>query len=188
MTLHMDTPFRWNMSVPLLDEGGRQRYHLVGDAFGLRRRLRVLDLSGREAVSIRQTVPSLLPRFELETYGKPAGEVWKDMTVSPARAVMDPRGWTAEGPMGADDVTVSACFRPGDRPDSPGGCICPGSSGIPSGHPVRFCGSGASAAVGFPSRKAQYLCVLPACTTKSGDPFPLPPRPADRTKNIPGKP
>ncbi len=112
MTLHMDTPFRWNMSVPLLDEGGRQRYHLVGDAFGLRRQLRVLDLSGREAVSIRQTVPSLLPRFELETYGKPAGEVWKDMTVSPARAVMDPRGWTAEGPMGADDVTV----RDGDAP------------------------------------------------------------------------
>jgi len=108
MTLHLNMPFRWNTPVPLLDDAGRTRYTLIGDAYGLRRRLRVLDLSGKEAVTIRQAVPSLLPRFEVETYGKPVGEVLKDMTVSPARGVMEPRGWTAEGPLGADAVAVMA--------------------------------------------------------------------------------
>ena len=106
MTLHMNAPFRWNTSLPLQDESGNTRYSLTADGFGLRRQLHVFDLSGREAVSIRQVVPSLLPRFEIETYGKPAGEVYKDMTVSPARGIMDPRGWVAEGPLGSDSLSV----------------------------------------------------------------------------------
>ena len=108
MTLHLDAPFRWNTSMALRDDAGMMRYSLTGDSFGLRRQLHVCDLSGREAVSIRQMVPSLLPRFEVETYGKPAGEVFKDMTVSPARGIMEPRGWIAAGPLGSETVTVTA--------------------------------------------------------------------------------
>ena len=108
MTLHLDAPFRWNTSMALRDNTGMIRYSLTGDSFSLRRQLHVCDLSGREAVSIRQMVPSLLPRFEVETYGKPAGEVFKDMTVSPSRGVMEPRGWIAEGPLGSETVTVRA--------------------------------------------------------------------------------
>ena len=62
MKLYLETAFRWNTPCPLTDDAGHIRYTLVGDAFHLRRNLRVLDLAEREAVGLFQVLPGLPPR------------------------------------------------------------------------------------------------------------------------------
>ena len=106
MKLFLETAFRWNTPCPLTDGAGRIRYTLVGDAFHLRRKLRVLDLAGREAVGLCQVLPGFPPRYEAEVYGKPLGEILKDLTVRPACCLFPARNWRAEGPLGAASVSV----------------------------------------------------------------------------------
>ena len=106
MKLFLETAFRWNTPCPLTDGAGRIRYTLVWDAFHLRRKLRVLDLAGREAVGLCQVLPGFPPRYEAEVYGKPVGEILKDLTVRPACCLFPARNWRAEGPLGAASVSV----------------------------------------------------------------------------------
>ena len=122
MELFMGEGFRWGAAQELRDESDRLRFRLTGDAYSLGKRLHVTDLAGREAIYVRQVIPSLFPRYALEVYGKPAGELVKDRTFSRPQCVIESLGWTVEGNLAARDYrledagTVLACSAPeGDR-------------------------------------------------------------------------
>lgn len=65
--------FSWNGTMSVLDFSGRIRYYVTGDGFRFGKRIHVRDLAGREAIYIRQVVPSLVPQYEIEIYGRPIG-------------------------------------------------------------------------------------------------------------------
>ena len=107
MTLYMDRrAFSWDYPLPLLDQHHRTRYTVTGDAYAPGKRLRVLDLSGRTAVSIRQRFPSLLPRYELEVYGKPVGALVKDLRCAPIQYTVENLGWTLSGSVARWDYAL----------------------------------------------------------------------------------
>lgn len=123
MTLYMESrAFSWGRSLPLTDKDGRTRYTLTGNAYALRRQLQILDLAGRTAVSIRQSLPSLFPRYELEVYGKPLGAVVKDLRCAPPQYALEIPGWTLEGSVSdgdyrlfRSDVLAADCHPAADR-------------------------------------------------------------------------
>jgi len=79
MTLTMQpAAFQWGCPLPLKDTAGRTRYTLLSQPYSMGKRLHLLDLAGREAVSIQQQIPSLMPRYGLTVYGRPIGEMVKD--------------------------------------------------------------------------------------------------------------
>ena len=95
MTLFLEG-FRWGGGGELRDGDGRLRFRLLGQAYRPGRRLHLRDLADREAASVRLIVPSLPPRFELETYGKPLGEAVRDpggaLCLGSLRLLRDPDG------------------------------------------------------------------------------------------------
>ncbi len=108
MKLYMQKDaFSWGTKLPLTDKTGRTRYFLTGDAFSLGKRLHVTDLAGQEAISVRQKVPSLFPRYELEVYGKPAAEIVKDLSFVRPRYVIEGPGWEIVGTIGACDYEIT---------------------------------------------------------------------------------
>ncbi len=116
--------FRWDRPLPLADKSGRPRYLLTGDAYSLGKRLHVTDLAGREAVYVRQQVPSLFPRYAIEVYGKPVGEIYKDLTFLRPRYTIEPLDWEIMGSVGTCDyeitwqkTTVAACRPQEGRTD-----------------------------------------------------------------------
>lgn len=108
MKLYMqqDT-FRWGSPMPLCDKSGKPRYTLTTEAYSLGKRLHVTDLAGREAIYIRQLVPSLFPRYEIEVYGKPVVTLCKDLTFLRPRYTMEPLDWEITGILGARDYEIS---------------------------------------------------------------------------------
>ena len=107
MKLYMEQLFRWGVTQELRDSAGRTRYYLTGDAYSLGKRLHVTDLAGREAIFIRQAVPSLFPRYEIEAYGRPVGELVKDLTFSRPRCTIEALGWEVSGSLGARAYSIS---------------------------------------------------------------------------------
>lgn len=108
MKLYMQQDaFRWGSSLALCDKNGRTRYTLTGEAYSLGKRLHVTDLAGREAIYIRQVVPSLFPRYEIEVYGKPVAEICKDLTFFRPRYTIEPLDWTLAGSLGALEYEIS---------------------------------------------------------------------------------
>lgn len=93
MTLYLPGGFRWGPALDLLDPSGRPRYRLTGDGYAPARRLHITDLAGREAVYVRQTLPALFPTCALEVYGKPLGSLVKDLTRTPAAALLEALDW-----------------------------------------------------------------------------------------------
>ena len=107
MVLYMDRhSFSWNIPLPLTDPSGHVRYTITGDAYAPGRRLQVLDLAGRTAVSIRQSFPSLFPRYELEVYGKPVCSLIKDLRFLPPQYTVSPLPWTLHGSVQAHDYAL----------------------------------------------------------------------------------
>ena len=107
MKLYMDSgAFVWGTPLPILDKSGRTRYTLVSEAYSLGKRLSVLDLAGRTAIQIRQRVPSILPLYDLEVYGKPSGTVVKDISGLRPRYFLEDMGWEACGAVAARDYEV----------------------------------------------------------------------------------
>ena len=116
--------FRWGGVLALRDGSGKVRYRLMSDAYRLSRRLRLLDLADREAVTVRQQVPALFPRYELEVYGLPVGAVERDLSYAPPRCTLPGLGWAVSGSLGreaytllAEDREIAAC---GADPEDPG--------------------------------------------------------------------
>ncbi len=107
MTLYMNQrAFSWGRVLPLTDSSGHTRYTVTGDAYAPGKRLWVLDLAGRTAVSIRQSFPALFPRYELEVYGKPGLSITKDLRFSPPQYTISPQPWTLRGSVSACDYTL----------------------------------------------------------------------------------
>ena len=101
MKLYMQKDgFRWGGSQPLTDRSGRTRYTVSGEAYSHGRRIHVTDLAGREAIYIRQVIPSLFPRYEIEVYGKPVAELKKDLTFAHPRCTIESLGWEVMGSLG----------------------------------------------------------------------------------------
>ena len=93
MHLYQSGDFVWNRPDVLTDGEGNVRFHLLGDACAPTRRLRLQDLAGREAVLIRQSLPALFPRYELEIYGRPLGALIRQGS----SFFPDVPGWTLTG-------------------------------------------------------------------------------------------
>ena len=107
MKLYMDSKaFVWGTPLPILDKSGRTRYTLVSEAYSLGKRLSVLDLAGRPAIQIRQRIPSILPSYDLEIYGKPSGTVVKDISGLRPRYYLADMGWEACGAVAARDYEI----------------------------------------------------------------------------------
>lgn len=124
MTLYMDQrAFSWGHALPLTDPAGHTRYTVTGDAYAPNKRLWVLDLAGRMAVSIRQSFPALFPRYELEIYGKPGLRLIKDLRFSPPQYTISPQCWTLQGSVSTcdytlmrDDTPLAACHPVPEQP------------------------------------------------------------------------
>lgn len=107
MVLNMDRlAFSWDIPLPLTDQSGHVRYTITGDAYAPGKRLQVLDLAGRTAVSIRQRFPSLFPLYELEVYGKPVCSLIKDLRFSPPQYTLSSPPWNLHGSVQAHDYTL----------------------------------------------------------------------------------
>lgn len=65
--------FSWNGTMGVFDPGGHLRYRITGDGFRLGKRIYIRDLADQQAVYIRQIVPTMIPQYELEVYGRPVG-------------------------------------------------------------------------------------------------------------------
>lgn len=90
--------FCWGRPLPLLDQNGGTRYTINSDPYAPGRPLFVLDLAGRRAAYIRNVMPSLLPRYEIEAYGKPVAELIRDITCAPPRLrIVSPADWRVHG-------------------------------------------------------------------------------------------
>ena len=116
--------FCWGGVLELRDGTGKVRYRLMSDAYRLSRRLRLLDLADREAVTVRQQVPSLFPRYELEVYGRPVGAVERDLSYAPPRCGLPGLDWDISGALGREayallreEREIAAC---GEDPEDPG--------------------------------------------------------------------
>lgn len=108
MKLYMQNgAFHWGSPVALFDKSGRTRYTLTSDAYSLGKRLHVIDLAGREAIYIYQQIPSLFPRYEIEVYGKPVGEIVKDLTSIRPRYTMESLEWEIMGSVGTCDYEIT---------------------------------------------------------------------------------
>ena len=124
MTLYMETSaFSWGRPLPLTDKNGRTRYTITSNAYAPRKQLQVLDLAMQNAVSIRQSLPSLFPRYEIETYGKPVGAVRKDLRFSPPQYRIEQPDWTLDSSVSGRDytllrnnVSVAACHSLVEKP------------------------------------------------------------------------
>ncbi len=130
MRLYQSRRFVWNAPAAITDARGQVRFRLLGDAFAPTRRLYLRDLAGREAAFLRQTLPSLFPRYELEIYGRPAGA----LCVRDHEIIFQDSAWQLTGSPEAlhydlvrDGETVAIC-RPQDEdllflelPDPPEG-------------------------------------------------------------------
>lgn len=90
LTLRL-SDFTWGQRVPLTDETGRTRFHLLGDAYAPGKRLHLYDLASRETFCVRQKFPSLLPRFEITLYGRPVGELFRSPDAS--APILSAEGW-----------------------------------------------------------------------------------------------
>lgn len=98
MKLYMQQKgFSWDQAMPLRDKSGHTRYTVIGDAYALGKRLHIMDLAGREAVLIRQRIPSMFPRYDIEVYGKPVGSVIKDLTFLRPKYSVDGLAWEISG-------------------------------------------------------------------------------------------
>ncbi|MDD6023924.1 MAG: hypothetical protein PUC06_06790 [Oscillospiraceae bacterium] len=90
MKLYMERDvFFWGRTMELRDKAGRKRYTLTSEAYSLGKRLHICDLAGREALYIHQRIPSLMPNYEIQVYGKPVGSVTKDLTFLQPRIVLE---------------------------------------------------------------------------------------------------
>lgn len=125
MTLYMEKhAFSWGRPLALTEKNGRTRYTVDGDAYAPGKRLHILDLAEKTAVSVRQRFPSLFPRYEIEVYGKPVAALIKDLNFSPPSLRIEPLGWTLTGSVSACDYELLrggaplAASRP--VPGSPG--------------------------------------------------------------------
>lgn len=100
---------KFSLGVPmaLRDRAGRTRYRISGDAYTLGKRLHVLDLAGREAIYVYQKIPSLLPRYAIEVYGKPVAEIVKDLTFIPPRYMIEGPPWEVLGNIATRDYELS---------------------------------------------------------------------------------
>ena len=130
MQLYQSRRFVWNAPAALTDARGQARYRLWGDAFAPTRRLYLRDLAGREALFLRQTLPALFPRYELEVYGRPAGALCiRDRQILPENPA-----WVFSGApealrydLSRDGETVGTCRPEGEDllllefPDPPEG-------------------------------------------------------------------
>lgn len=107
MILYMEKrSFSWSHPLPVKDRSGHPRYTVTGDAYAPGKRLAVLDLAGRTAVSIRQRFPALFPRYELEVYGKPAANLIKDLRFFPPQYTISSLPWTLRGSVSKCDYTL----------------------------------------------------------------------------------
>lgn len=124
-TLYMEkSAFSWGRPLALTDKNGRTRYTVNGDAYAPGKRLDILDLAGKKAVSVRQRLPSLFPRYEIEVYGKPVAVLIKDLRTNPPSLRIETPDWTLSGSVSVCDYELLrgeaalAASRP--VPDSPG--------------------------------------------------------------------
>ncbi len=123
MTLYMNRKeFKWGNTIELSDTSGRSRYLLNGEAYSFGKRLHVTDLAGREAITISQQIPSLFPRYAIDVYGKPVGELIKDLSYSHAHYLLTPEAWELIGSgyhyeIILDGDTIACCHMDNQKAD-----------------------------------------------------------------------
>lgn len=102
--------FSWNGTMAVLDFRGHTRYYVTGDGFRFGKRIHVRDLAGREAIYIRQVVPSLVPQYEIEIYGRPIGTLIRQIEGYLLEGIDWLLAKTDEGwSIMAGDETVATC-------------------------------------------------------------------------------
>lgn len=118
--------FSWGRTLELRDKAGRKRYTLTSEAYSPGKRLHIRDLAGREALYIHQRIPSLMPNYEIEVFGKPIGSVVKDLTFLQPRIVLEGLNMEIGGSVALYDYeilsegAVIAANRPCDLERGPG--------------------------------------------------------------------
>ncbi len=65
--------FLWNHPLNILDSSGHVRYRLYADGYRLTRPVYIRDLRGQNAVTLLRQGQSLLPKYDMEVYGRPVG-------------------------------------------------------------------------------------------------------------------
>lgn len=107
ITLYMEkSAFSWGCPLALTDKNGRTRYTVDGDAYAPGKRLHIIDLAGKTAVSVRQRLPSLFPRYEIEVYGKPVAALIKDLRTNPPNFRIETLDWALTGSVSACDYAL----------------------------------------------------------------------------------
>lgn len=90
--------FSWDGTMPVQDQHGHTRYLVTGN--GYRRRIHVRDLAGREAILIRQVVPSMLAKYDIEIYGRPVGTLVRHPGEKTPQYVLEGQKWRLSGETG----------------------------------------------------------------------------------------
>ena len=99
MKLHIrQRIFSWTDSYDVYDENGDARYEVKSRFFALSHRLHVYEKqSGREIGSVSQRLFTLLPTFDIEINGHPAGSIRRKFTLLRQNYEVDYMGWNVEG-------------------------------------------------------------------------------------------
>ena len=99
MKLHIrQRIFSWTDSYDIYAEDGAPRYEVKSRFFALSHRLHVFEKqSGREIGIVSQRLFSLLPTFDIEINGRPAGSIRRKFTLLRQNYEVDFMGWTVEG-------------------------------------------------------------------------------------------
>lgn len=88
--------FSWLDHFTVTDENGRSLYQVKGE-LALGKRLRVLDMSGRELALIEQKIISFLPRYVITPAGGSPFTVVKKFTLFRPSYAIEGTNWSVEG-------------------------------------------------------------------------------------------
>ena len=99
MKLHIrQRIFSWTDSYDIYDEDKNPRYEVRSRFWALSHRLHVYEKhSGKEIGAVSQRLFSLLPTFDIEIQGRPAGTIRRKFTLLRQNYEVDYLGWTVEG-------------------------------------------------------------------------------------------
>ncbi len=101
--------FSWTDSFKVLDENGKERYHVKGEFFSLGKRLYICDACGREVARIQQKLFSFLPTYFVYMGGREIMQVTREFSFFTPRysiELSDGTQWAVEGRFWEHDYEI----------------------------------------------------------------------------------
>jgi len=89
--------FSWRERFFVKDEGGNDRYSIVGEIFSIGRKLHVNDNNGTQVANVHQKVISLMPRFFVEVDGREVCEIVKELKLFKQSYRIEGLDWHLDG-------------------------------------------------------------------------------------------